>query len=81
MSSRPRRRARPPEIEGLPPPAYPAHDGALQITETDCERCGTRLSGLNGRYACGMCGWTNPWNDGHHDLPSAEEDPDHPRRR
>ncbi|MFE0098145.1 hypothetical protein [Streptomyces sp. NPDC059015] len=58
-----------------------AHHGALQITETDCERCGTRLSGLNGRYACGVCGWTNPWNDGHRDLPSAEEDPDHPRRR
>ncbi|MFI1470193.1 hypothetical protein [Streptomyces wuyuanensis] len=50
MSSRPRRRDWPPQVEELPPPADLAHDGALQITETDCERCGTRLSGLNGRY-------------------------------
>ncbi|MFI1470192.1 RNA-guided endonuclease InsQ/TnpB family protein [Streptomyces wuyuanensis] len=27
------------------------------------------------------CAGTNPWNDGHHDLPSAEEDPDYPHRR
>ncbi|MEU6708303.1 hypothetical protein [Streptomyces wuyuanensis] len=49
MSSRPSRRDWPPQVEELPPPADLAHDGALQITETDCERCGTRLSGLNGR--------------------------------
>ncbi|GGV28141.1 hypothetical protein GCM10010277_10110 [Streptomyces longisporoflavus] len=52
-----------------------------EITTTDCRGCGTQVSGISGRYACGVCGWTNPWDEGHRDLPVAEEDPDWPGRR
>ncbi|MET9426715.1 hypothetical protein [Streptomyces sp. NPDC003036] len=52
-----------------------------EITETDCERCGTRIAGLTGRYACGACGWVNHWSQGHTDLPSARDDLDYARRR
>ncbi|MEU7280954.1 hypothetical protein AB0A69_19535 [Streptomyces sp. NPDC045431] len=52
-----------------------------EITETDCERCGTRIAGLTGRYACGVCGWVNHWSQGHTDLPSARDDLDYVRRR
>ncbi|MFI8191646.1 hypothetical protein ACIF8T_22980 [Streptomyces sp. NPDC085946] len=44
------------------------------ITTTGCRRCGTEISGVNGRYACGVCGWTNHWSEGHSDLPTAEDD-------
>jgi ribosomal protein S27AE len=66
-----------------PQPDVPAADAATegpQITETACVRCGTALAGLDGRYACGVCGWTNNWSEGYRDLPTAEDDPDHPER-
>jgi ribosomal protein S27AE len=47
-----------------------------EITTTNCRRCGTEISGINGRYACGPCGWTNDWSEGHTALPPASEDPD-----
>lgn len=49
-----------------------------QITETECEGCGTRLAGLDGRYACGVCSWSNHWSEGHRELPTAQDDPDYP---
>ncbi|MEU3739970.1 hypothetical protein AB0E78_23200 [Streptomyces sp. NPDC032198] len=62
--------------ETPPPPA-----GGFQppgITTTDCRGCGTQISGISGRYACGVCGWTNPWDEGHQDLPTMDEGPDRP---
>ncbi|MER6675128.1 hypothetical protein [Streptomyces sp. NPDC000983] len=47
-----------------------------EITTTDCRGCGAEVSGVNGRYACGVCGWANHWSEGHNTLPGAEEDPD-----
>lgn len=47
-----------------------------EITTTECRQCGTLLSGVDGRYACGLCGWVNHWSEGHRDLPTEEEDPD-----
>lgn len=47
-----------------------------QITTTNCRRCGTEVSGINGRYSCGSCGWVNDWSEGHNELPTAEQDPD-----
>ncbi|MFI5620525.1 hypothetical protein [Streptomyces sp. NPDC051567] len=52
---------------------------ALEITETECRRCGTRIAGINGRYACPPCGWVNDHSEGHSPLPTADEDPDAPR--
>lgn len=49
-----------------------------QITETECEQCGTRVAGLDGRYACGVCGAVNAWSEGYQALPSAEDDLDYP---
>ncbi|KAF0649223.1 MULTISPECIES: hypothetical protein [Streptomyces] len=49
-----------------------------EITTTMCRGCGSQVSGLNGRYACGVCGWVNNWAEGHTALPTAEEDPDWP---
>lgn len=48
------------------------------ITTTDCRGCGTQVSGISGRYACGACGWTNPWGEGHQELPACDDDPDCP---
>ncbi len=45
-----------------------------QITMTQCGLCGTEIAGVNGRYSCGVCGWTNPWWEGTSTLPSAEDD-------
>ncbi|MCP9946874.1 hypothetical protein LUX12_21995 [Streptomyces somaliensis] len=45
-----------------------------EITTTMCSACGSQVSGLNGRYACGVCGWVNNWAEGHADLPHAEGD-------
>lgn len=42
----------------------PERLAALNITETDCRQCGTVIAGLNGRYACPLCGWANAWSDG-----------------
>ncbi|MER6092413.1 hypothetical protein [Streptomyces bluensis] len=49
---------------------------AQEITTTDCRACGSEVSGLKGRYACGLCGWSNHWSEGHGELPSAADDPD-----
>ncbi|MFD7628088.1 hypothetical protein ACFV7Q_18970 [Streptomyces sp. NPDC059851] len=57
---------------------------APEITEAECRRCGTYIAGLDGRYACGVCGWVNDHSEGHRRLPRADEDPDRPpkgRRR
>ncbi|OON82692.1 hypothetical protein [Streptomyces tsukubensis] len=40
-----------------------------QITQTECRGCGTQIAGLNGRYACSMCGWANEWSEGHTSTP------------
>ncbi|MFB6583270.1 hypothetical protein ACFCYC_38690 [Streptomyces sp. NPDC056402] len=55
-----------------------------ELTEAECRRCGTYIAGLDGRYACGVCGWVNDHSEGHRRLPRADEDPDRPlkgRRR
>lgn len=57
------------------PPVREVEEGP-QITEAECRRCGTYIAGLDGRYACGVCGWVNHWREGHRDLPTADEDPD-----
>lgn len=49
-----------------------------EITRTECSRCGTEVHGLDGRYACGGCGWVNHYSDGHSELPGAETDVDYP---
>jgi hypothetical protein len=49
-----------------------------EITTTMCKACGSQVSGLNGRYACGVCGWVNNWAEGHTRLPTADEDPNAP---
>ncbi|MFH7598124.1 hypothetical protein WDV06_23940 [Streptomyces racemochromogenes] len=57
---------------------------APELTEGQCRRCGTHIAGLDGRYACGVCGWVNDHSEGHRRLPRADEDPDRPpagRRR
>ncbi|WP_436737145.1 hypothetical protein [Streptomyces sp. BBFR102] len=50
--------------------------GASEITRTECRQCGTETFGVNGRYSCAVCGWVNPWYEGHGELPTAEDDPD-----
>ncbi|MFF0740816.1 hypothetical protein ACFYVL_10475 [Streptomyces sp. NPDC004111] len=47
-----------------------------EITYTNCRRCGTEIAGLDGRYACGVCGWANHYSEGYHPLPTARDDPD-----
>ncbi|MEU6733883.1 hypothetical protein [Streptomyces physcomitrii] len=54
-------------------------EGGAEITTTECRGCGAQVSGLGGRYACGVCGWVNHWSQGSGDLPGPEADPDHPR--
>ncbi|WP_405676821.1 hypothetical protein OG292_19465 [Streptomyces sp. NBC_01511] len=49
---------------------------ALEITEAECRRCGTLIAGLDGRYACPVCGWVNHWSEGHGALPAGSDDPD-----
>ncbi|EFE81587.1 predicted protein [Streptomyces albidoflavus] len=49
---------------------------ASEITRTECRQCGTEIYGVNGRYSCAVCGWVNPWYEGHGELPTAEDDPD-----
>ncbi|MGW0703302.1 hypothetical protein ACWD0A_29135 [Streptomyces sp. NPDC002867] len=66
-----------------PPPTVapePPVDEGPKITRTDCDRCGTRVAGIDGRYACGVCGWVNHWSEGHRPLPPAEADVDFPDR-
>jgi len=45
-----------------------------EITTTQCRRCGSEIAGINGRYSCGTCGWTNHWSEGHNELPTAADD-------
>ncbi|MCN9240597.1 hypothetical protein NGF19_07275 [Streptomyces sp. RY43-2] len=45
-----------------------------EITTIGCRRCGTEVAGVNGRYACGVCGWVNHWSEGHNELPTAGDD-------
>ncbi|AXE26117.1 hypothetical protein C0216_24005 [Streptomyces globosus] len=61
-----------------PSAADPAPLPAPEITEAECRRCGTYIAGLDGRYACGVCGWVNDHSEGHRRLPRADEDPDRP---
>ncbi|MDX3849708.1 hypothetical protein [Streptomyces sp. AK02-01A] len=58
-----------------PTPALDPDHGP-QITESECRSCGCLIAGLDGRYACGVCGWSNHWSEGHRELPAAEDDPD-----
>ncbi|MBK3569851.1 hypothetical protein JHN47_39815 [Streptomyces sp. MBT62] len=52
-----------------------------EITTSECRECGAEVSGLNGRYACGLCGWVNHWAEGDGELPTAQDDPDWPGHR
>jgi cytochrome c5 len=67
-------------IQPTPAPETAAAAAAFldgqEITTTDCRRCGTQISGVNGRYACGVCGWVNHWTEGHNELPAAGDDVD-----
>ncbi|MFF5532870.1 hypothetical protein [Streptomyces cinerochromogenes] len=45
-----------------------------EITRTQCVQCYSEIAGVNGRYACGNCGWVNPWTEGHKPLPTADDD-------
>ncbi|MFD7560300.1 hypothetical protein ACFV9E_38115 [Streptomyces sp. NPDC059835] len=75
MTRRPHRaqlpEERPESTAPLPPP---------ELTEAECRRCGTYIAGLDGRYACGVCGWVNDHSEGHRRLPRADEDPDRPQK-
>lgn len=52
---------------------------ALEITRMDCRQCGTEIFGIEGRYACALCGWVNVWSEGNNELPSEDDDADWPR--
>ncbi|MEU5957816.1 hypothetical protein [Streptomyces sp. NPDC047525] len=60
-----------------PPTPAMAFLESQEITTTDCRQCGTQVSGVNGRYACGVCGWVNNWSEGHNELPSGDDDIQH----
>ncbi|TXS57986.1 hypothetical protein [Streptomyces sp. t39] len=55
----------------------PAASVGPEVTRTECKRCGKQIRGVNGRYACSLCGWVNHWSEGHNRLPSGAEDPDY----
>ncbi|MFG2632096.1 hypothetical protein [Streptomyces sp. NPDC048473] len=42
-----------------------------EITTTRCRGCDAEVHGLDGRYACGLCGWSNHWDEGHSPLPGS----------
>ncbi|MFJ6795650.1 hypothetical protein [Streptomyces sp. NPDC091268] len=70
---------------GVRPPAERTSEStaplpAPELTEAECRRCGTYIAGLDGRYACGVCGWVNDHSEGHRRLPTADEDPDRPAK-
>ncbi|MFB7643243.1 MULTISPECIES: hypothetical protein [unclassified Streptomyces] len=65
-------------VPGVLPRPTPMPPPTPDITYTQCKRCGTELAGLDGRYSCGVCGWSNHWSEGHRPLPRAEDDPDAP---
>ncbi|MBZ6139151.1 MULTISPECIES: hypothetical protein [Streptomyces] len=66
-----------PASEPVPCPDVAATAAAFldgqQITTTQCGLCGTEIAGVNGRYSCGVCGWTNPWWEGTSTLPGATD--------
>ncbi|WSP58673.1 hypothetical protein OG306_33085 [Streptomyces sp. NBC_01241] len=45
-----------------------------EITRTDCRQCGTEVHGIDGRYACALCGWVNHWSEGNGSLPAESDD-------
>ncbi|MGW7548447.1 hypothetical protein ACWGKQ_46135 [Streptomyces sp. NPDC054770] len=47
-----------------------------EITTMPCRDCGAAVPGLNGRYACGLCGRVNHWSEGSNELPTAEDSAD-----
>lgn len=57
-------------------PSEPAPAAVTQteITRTDCRQCGTEVHGIDGRYACPLCGWVNHWSEGHSTLPGEMDD-------
>ena len=63
-------------MTATPPPPVSAAEflSGQEITTTDCRRCGTEISGVNGRYSCPGCGWVNDWSEGHTELPTAADD-------
>ncbi|MFG2296624.1 hypothetical protein [Streptomyces sp. NPDC048603] len=69
------------DLRGAATPETTAPLPAPELTESECRRCGTLIAGLDGRYACGVCGWVNDHSEGHRRLPRADEDPDRPRGR
>lgn len=68
------RSKRPAVQPGTTPAEAAAFLANQEITTTGCRRCGTEISGINGRYACGVCGWVNNWAEGHTELPTAPVD-------
>ncbi|MEU7338672.1 hypothetical protein [Streptomyces sp. NPDC007074] len=62
------------EATALAAEAAAAFLSSQEITTTNCRRCGTEISGVNGRYSC-LCGWVNHWSEGHTALPTADSDP------
>ncbi|MFD7786851.1 hypothetical protein ACFV4Q_27740 [Streptomyces nojiriensis] len=75
MTPRPHRAHLPEERTESTAPLSPP-----ELTEAECRRCGTYIAGLDGRYACGVCGWVNDHSEGHRRLPRADEDPDRPAK-
>lgn len=65
---------RPAVDPGTTPAGAAAFLEAQEITTTECRRCGTQISGINGRYACGGCGWVSHWSESHTELPTAPRD-------
>ncbi|MFF0744969.1 hypothetical protein ACFYVL_31665 [Streptomyces sp. NPDC004111] len=56
-----------------------------EITHSVCPRCHADIDGLNGRYACTLCGWVNHWSEGQGELPAPDghlpEPPPEPGRQ
>ncbi|MEU3216382.1 hypothetical protein [Streptomyces sp. NPDC006971] len=52
--------------------AAPAVAIIPEITTTRCRGCDAQVYGLDGRYACGLCSWSNHWDEGHRPLPTAD---------
>ena len=68
------RSKRPAVQPGTTPAEAAAFLDAQEITTTGCRRCSTEISGINGRYACGNCGWVSHWSESHTELPTAPRD-------
>lgn len=44
-----------------------------EITTSRCRGCDAEVHGLDGRYACGLCNWSNHWAEGHQTLPGSDD--------